>query len=90
MSQYPQNPATCVCGTFETPTTPDQGRCFPYREKRDCEAPVLPVPPCADEEYTTVYDPDSTPPFRVLATLRDENCEIITDENGDPIITTIS
>ena len=47
----------CMCGTFTDPETPLPGQCFPYRLKKDCEAPVIPT----ISEVT--YDPDATPPF---------------------------
>ncbi len=49
----------CVCGTFETPETPDEGQCAAYRVKRDCEAPILPdIVPIA-------YNPNAIPVFTV-------------------------
>jgi hypothetical protein len=78
-----------VCGTWEEPETPDQGICHPYRVKRTCDAPELPGPgPCDDTEYTIVYNPDLTPPFRVISRLFDQDCEVITDEDDNPILTT--
>lgn len=83
-----QNPSSLrVCGTFPEPTVPDQGDCHPYRLKKDCEAPTLPVPACDDTEATIEYDPDATPPFRVLTRLFDSNCEVVTDSEGEPILT---
>lgn len=75
-----------VCGEFPEPTNPDQGRCSPYRVKILNEAPALPVAQCEDEEYTTIYQPENTEaPFVVSARLFDECCEVIADENGNPI-----
>lgn len=74
-----------ICGEFETPTNEDTGRCHPYRVKIDCEAPVVPTPTCPNDEFTVVFDPDLTPPFRVTSLLMDENCEPVTDEDGNPI-----
>jgi len=85
------NTPRSVCGSFEEPTNPDQGRCAPYRVKLDCEAPVLPVPVCEDDSYVTIYQPENiTHPFAVAARLFDENCELVTDENGDSIVTLIA
>ncbi len=79
---------TCVCGAFPVPTVPDQGQCVPYREKRDCEAPVLPPIECDDDEYTTVFQPENeSNPFKVSARLFDQDCEPILDENDEPILT---
>lgn len=79
-----------VCGDFTEPTTPDQGQCAPRRVKRSCEAPDLPVSQCEDDEYTTEYTPENPDsPFTITARLFDEDCELITDESGDPIITTL-
>lgn len=75
-----------MCGEFETPTTPDQGQCSPRRVKINGEAPVLPVAQCEDDEYTTIYQPENVDhPFSVSARLFDEQCQVITDENGEAI-----
>lgn len=80
----------CVCGPpFEKPTNPDQGHCFPYRTKIDCEAPVIPTPQCNNTDAYPVYTPGETPPFYVVATLFDQNCLPITDQDDAPILTII-
>lgn len=77
---------TEVCGTFDEPTVEDQGRCHTYRVKRSCEAPTLPTAQCDDALYETFYDPtDESAPFYVIASLFNESCLAITDENGDTI-----
>lgn len=85
------NPSTGseICGTFEEAVNPDQGQCFPYRVKRTCEVPALPVITCDDDEYETI---ESTPPnyFVVSARLFDENCLPITDEDGLAIQTIVA
>lgn len=87
----PSGPSTKkVCGDFEEPENPDLGQCAPYREKRTCDAPVLPVSECEDDEYTVVFTPTLVPPFRIIARLFDSNCELILDSNNQPIWTTIS
>jgi hypothetical protein len=81
----------CVCGNFETPVVPDEGQCSPYREKRSCEAPELPVITCDDDEYVTIFQPENaTNPFKVSARLFDENCEVVTDENDEDILTYVA
>ncbi len=77
----------CVCGVWTIPENPDQGQCVSYREKRDCEAPVLPVINCDDDEYITVFQPQNVNPFKVSARLFDENCETIQDQLGNDILT---
>ena len=47
-----QNNRSCICGPEETIQDEDNGQCFPYRTKRTCNAPVLPLPPCNDNNYT--------------------------------------
>lgn len=79
-----------ICGEWEDVTDGDrdQGRCFPYRVKKTCAKPDTPETQCPGETFTTVYDPDNTAaPFYVTSQLRDEDCNIVTDENGDPIET---
>ena len=78
---------TPPCAPFTDPVVPDLGQCFPYREQRDCEAPVLPVAECVDDTFTIEYDPDQTPMFRAISTLFDENCSPITDQTLADITT---
>lgn len=81
----------CVCGDFSLPVVPDEGQCSPYREKRDCEAPVLPVIQCADDQYTTIAQPgDDVNPFKVQARLFDQSCLPVTDQTGNTILTYIT
>ncbi len=83
---YWNNFPASVCGTWETPTVEDLGQCSPRRVKLTCEAPVLPVAQCADESYEVIYDPTNIDnPFSISATLFDECCLPITDENSEPI-----
>lgn len=85
------NNRDCICGPKdEPPDDPDKGVCFPYRSKRTCNAPVLPEPPCNDNDYYTIYDPSSPTKFKVVAKLLDSACEPITDSNNNPILTTLS
>lgn len=78
-----------VCGTFDEAVNPDQGQCASRRVKKDCEAPTLPVIQCDDDTYTTVYDPDATPKFSVIAKVFDGNCDPVLDEDGNQILTTV-
>lgn len=75
----------CMCGTFTEPTNPDLGQCAPLRVKIDCEQPVVPEYPCDDPNVTIVSDPDKVPPFRMIATVFDTNCEPILDTLNNPI-----
>lgn len=79
-----------VCGDFNTDTdTPDLGQCSPYREKRDCGAPVKPQNPCDDSDAYAESRPNEHPPFVIITKLHDENCDPILDENGAPILTAV-
>ena len=82
----------CVCGTWTIPpVNPDQGQCGPFRVKLSCEVSPLPVIQCADDTYTTIYQPENEDfPFKVSAKLFDQNCEDITDQLGNPILTFIT
>ncbi len=85
----PSGPSTKrVCGTFDEPENPDKGQCSPYREKRTCEAPVRPQNQCNDTEAYAEAVPGGNPPFIIVSTLFDENCDPILDENGARILTT--
>lgn len=82
-----------ICGSFELPddAVEDQGQCSPRRVKITCEAPVLPVAQCEDDTYEVIYQPENTDnPFAILATLFDNCCLPITDDNDLPIITIIT
>lgn len=84
-----------VCGDFVEPTFTDYGQCNPRRLKRDCRnhLPTVPGWPQGGGEPEPVEgcdDPNITTEFtgfglRTIATIFDENCEAILDENGDPI-----
>lgn len=76
------------CEDFPEPTVPDLGICHPKQVQTDCEAPVIPPSECNDT-FVTTYDPDLTPPFQILAHLFDQDCEMILDENDEPILTNI-
>jgi hypothetical protein len=84
-----ENTINSVCGDFEEPTNPDQGCCAPYRTKKDCERPPLPVIGCDDDEYTVEASDTPGKPFQVVSRLFDENCEPILDENDSPILTVV-
>lgn len=84
-----------VCGEFVTPTRPDLGQCYPRRLKRDCltsedvevrqmEA-AEEVSGCEDPELTTESTPTLTPPYRIIASVFDTECEPILDENDEPV-----
>lgn len=79
-----------VCGKFEEPVNPDKGKCFPYRVKNDCEAPSVPQNPCNDTDAYIIVDTENPTKFIVIATLFDENCEPILDDDGNKIMTQIS
>lgn len=86
---WPHSNSSGICGDWTDPVNPATGNCFPYREKRDCEAPVLPAIVCEDDTYTTEYDPDGPPFFRITAKLFDSNCLPILDSTGANILTVI-
>jgi len=77
-----------VCGQFDEPTNPDEGKCHPYRVKTDCERPDKPENPCNDDSAYAEYVPE-TESFVIVTKLHDENCDPILDENSDPILTTV-
>ena len=78
------------CGDFEEPSNPDNGSVAPYRVKQSCGAPDLPEPAC-DEEFTTEYDPDNVDsPFKIIADLYDQACNLVLDQNSAAIITPLN
>jgi hypothetical protein len=84
-----------VCGEFETATRTDYGQCRPRRLKLDCEDPyqfttvtqnpIVDGTVCEDASITTEIDASLTPPYRIIGTIFDEECEAILDESDDPI-----
>lgn len=51
----------------------DKGCCGPIPVKRDCLAPVLPVPECDEEDPVITYDPE-TEEFFALSIMYDNQC----------------
>lgn len=94
MATWPNNVGSvAVCGEFEIPTVPDLGQCAPYRVKKSCEAPTIPIAPCDDETFYAEYNPDAVSPekpFHIVAGLYDESCLPILDEDGVQILTNIA
>jgi hypothetical protein len=83
-----------VCGDFEDATFPDLGQCRPRRLKKDCRHHVVPIEQvissgqisgCEDENLTTEYFPELTPPIRIIATIFDPECEPLLDTDDEPI-----
>jgi len=85
----PQQSTSAICGQFTEPTNPDQGQTWPVPVKLTCERPDLPTTECADDQYVTTYDP-STGSFTISSRLFDQNCGVIQDQSGAPILTTIT
>ena len=81
--------STCICGDLDTkePILEDKGQCFPFKEKRTCSAPQLPIPECRDTKAYAVSTPGQTPPFYVVSRLFDSLCDPITDQDGKEILT---
>ncbi len=80
----------CICGDEEPVIeNEDKGQCFPYREKRSCNAPTPPIAECSDTKAYVVFTPDQTPPFYVVSRLFDQLCDPITDQDGKDILTII-
>jgi hypothetical protein len=67
----------------------DKGCCAPPPVRRDCLAPVLPLPKCGETNPIITNNPE-TGQFAVLTTLFDSNCSAITDSNGSPFLTLIA
>lgn len=81
---------TGICGPTPPPVeNEDKGRCFPYRVKRSCNAPLSPLSPCDERDYYVVSVPDEVPPFYIVSKLYDSSCEVITDESDNPILTIV-
>lgn len=75
------------CSDFTDDET-DLGCCSPLPVRITCDAPVLPVPECDEEDAVMTYDPD-TEQFTVSSILYDQNCSAILDQNNDAILTLI-
>ena len=72
-----------------TPVLSDQGQCSAPPVTRTCNAPDIPEPACNNEVYVTQYNPDATPRFSVVASLKAQDCEDILDESDRTILTVI-
>lgn len=51
----------------------DLGCCTPLPVRRDCGAPVLPVPECDEEGVVMTFDPD-TETYTALSIMYDNQC----------------
>ncbi len=69
------------CSDFTDNPLDDRGCCGPIPERRDCGAPVVPVPACDEEDPVIEFDED-TEEFFALGKLYDSNCSALTDSNG--------
>lgn len=58
----------------------DKGCCVPAPFRRTCEAPILPVPQCDEENPEIIYDED-TEEFFAVGILYDSECSPITDQS---------
>ena len=86
-----QNPCHHDCTDWTDGDDPSAmlGCCGPIPVRMGCEAPDVPVPECDEQSSQMTFDPD-TETWSVTTTLYDENCSIIRDELGDPILTVLS
>lgn len=79
-----------VCGDFDLPENPDQGRCGPYRVKIPCDAPVVQFGRCPGEVAIAIPNPNNpSKPFSISTGLYDEDCLPIFDEDGVQVQTII-
>lgn len=86
-----QNPCHHDCTDWTDGDDPSAmlGCCGPIPVRMGCEAPVLPVPECDEEDPVVTFDEDAQE-FVVTTKLYDENCSVIRDENDDDILTQIT
>lgn len=87
--QFPLSSTCCVCGGFQDPDHEDESRCAPPATKRDCERPAQPQAECGEHNFTVEYHPGETPPFTITSILYDSLCDVILDEDGNSITTTV-
>jgi hypothetical protein len=75
------NPCCHDCTDFDEYADTQTGCCAPIPVRLTCEAPVLPVPACDEEDPTIEYDPD-TEEFFAVGKLYDSECSALTDSMG--------
>lgn len=90
MSQNQHNPCRPCCDWTDADEVDqtDAGCCHPAQFRRTCEAPVLPVQECPDEETEMVFD-DETEEFTLVGELLDFDCSTVLDQNGAEILVAI-
>lgn len=85
----PDTSTQCRCGDFPEPDVAEVGACMPAATHRTCEAPPAPQAECGEQNFTVEYRPGETPPFVVTSILFDQSCEVILDQDGNPILTIV-
>lgn len=76
-----QNPCCHDCTDFPDHEDTHTGCCSPIPVRLTCEAPVLPVPECDEDDVEMVYDED-TEEFFAVGKLFDSECSVLTDSTG--------
>lgn len=67
----------------------DKGCCMPLPFRRTCEAPILPVPNCNEEDPVVTYDEDGES-FTVLGKLYDSECSPLVDQSFSQLLALIA
>lgn len=71
------------------PEVTDSGCCSPYPLRKTCEAPVIPVPDCDEQNPVIVYD-EETEEFFVTTIMFDSECSPLQDDGGSELLSIIS
>jgi hypothetical protein len=72
------NPCCHDCTDFPEEQDTQTGCCAPIPVRLTCEAPVLPVPACDEEDPEIIYDED-TEEFFAVGILYDSECSPLSD-----------
>lgn len=83
------SPCCHDCTDFTDDPREDTGCCAPLPVRRECGAPVLPVPACDEVDPITNYDPE-TEQFTVLTILYDSECSALLDSTSSPLLSLVA
>lgn len=79
-----ERPCCHDCTDFPESEDTSLGCCAPIPVRLTCEAPILPVPACDEEDPEIIYD-EETEEFFAVGRLYDSECSLLTDSTGSPL-----
>jgi hypothetical protein len=83
------SPCCHDCTDFTDDPRDDLGCCGPIPVRRECGAPVLPVPECDEQDPTVTYD-EETEEFVITAKMYDSECSPLLDSTSSQLLSLIA